>query len=108
MPKSAVRSLVPEVVDACVSGRWEARIGIPGSKHIYLGLHDDEDGAARAYDSALVKASSIQIIGKRETSYNRDIPGLPSSGNDRTGMLCCRMTAGEAEGNSGCHQLFAV
>ena len=36
------------------TGRWEARIGIPGSKHIYLGLHDDEDSAAKAYDSALV------------------------------------------------------
>ena len=36
------------------AGRWEARIGIPGSKHIYLGLHNSEDSAAKAYDSALV------------------------------------------------------
>ena len=36
------------------SGRWEARIGVPGSKHIYLGLHDSGDEAAKAYDSALV------------------------------------------------------
>ena len=41
------------------AGRWEARIGIPGSKHIYLGLHNDENGAARAYDSALVSASPL-------------------------------------------------
>lgn len=37
------------------SGRWEARIGIPGSKHIYLGLWGDEREAARAYDRALVR-----------------------------------------------------
>ena len=39
---------------AC-AGRWEARIGIPGSKHIYLGLYEVESDAARAYDSALVR-----------------------------------------------------
>eukprot|EP00210_Caulerpa_lentillifera_P002776 g2652.t1 len=37
------------------SGRWEARIGIPGSKHIYLGLYNDEYEAARWYDRALVR-----------------------------------------------------
>ncbi|GAB4819072.1 hypothetical protein N2152v2_006118 [Parachlorella kessleri] len=37
------------------SGRWESRIGIPGSKHIYLGLFQDEREAARAYDRALVR-----------------------------------------------------
>jgi hypothetical protein len=37
------------------AGRWEARIGIPGSKHIYLGLFSDEVQAARAYDAALVR-----------------------------------------------------
>ena len=36
-------------------GRWEARIGIPGSKHIYLGLYNDEKEAARMYDAALVR-----------------------------------------------------
>lgn len=38
----------------CV-GRWEARIGIPGSKHIYLGLFNLEKEAAQAYDRALVR-----------------------------------------------------
>ena len=33
----------------------EARIGLPGSKHIYLGLFDEEAAAARAYDRALVR-----------------------------------------------------
>ncbi|DBA65777.1 TPA: hypothetical protein ACH3X2_002817 [Trebouxia sp. C0005] len=37
------------------SGRWEARIGIPGSKHIYLGLFNQEKEAAQAYDRALVR-----------------------------------------------------
>lgn len=39
----------------CGAGRWEARIGIPGSKHIYLGLYNDEKEAARMYDAALVR-----------------------------------------------------
>ena len=38
------------------SGRWEARIGVPGSKHIYLGLYDRDNNAAKAYDRALVGA----------------------------------------------------
>lgn len=37
------------------SGRWESRIGIPGSKHIYLGLFEAEREAAKAYDRALVR-----------------------------------------------------
>ena len=37
------------------NGRWEARIGMPGSKHIYLGLYNEEAAAARAYDRALVR-----------------------------------------------------
>ena len=41
---------------AClIAGRWEARIGIPGSKHIYLGLFNLEKEAAQAYDRALVR-----------------------------------------------------
>ena len=38
-----------------LTGRWEARIGIPGSKHIYLGLFNEEKEAAQAYDRALVR-----------------------------------------------------
>ena len=37
------------------NGRWEARIGMPGSKHIYLGLFNEEAAAARTYDRALVR-----------------------------------------------------
>lgn len=42
-------------VTAHPSGRWESRIGIPGSKHIYLGLWEGEQDAASAYDRALVR-----------------------------------------------------
>lgn len=37
------------------TGRWEARIGIPGSKHVYLGLYNQEAEAARVYDRALIR-----------------------------------------------------
>ena len=37
------------------NGRWEANICMPGSKQIYLGLHNDEAEAAASYDKALVK-----------------------------------------------------
>lgn len=37
------------------SGRWEARIGVPGAKHVYLGLFSQEKEAAQAYDRALVR-----------------------------------------------------
>ncbi|PNH11103.1 AP2-like ethylene-responsive transcription factor PLT1, partial [Tetrabaena socialis] len=42
-------------VTAHPSGRWESRIGIPGSKHIYLGLFGQERQAAAAYDRSLVR-----------------------------------------------------
>ena len=37
------------------SGRWEARIGVPGAKHVYLGLFKEEREAAISYDKALVR-----------------------------------------------------
>ncbi len=37
------------------AGRWEARIGIPGSRHLYLGLYNSERDAAMMYDRALVR-----------------------------------------------------
>ena len=37
------------------AGRYEARIGIPGSRHLYLGLFNSEIDAAKMYDRALVR-----------------------------------------------------
>lgn len=39
---------------AALAGRWEVRIGLKGSKHVYLGLHSSEVDAAKVYDRALV------------------------------------------------------
>lgn len=41
-------------IPAC-TGRWESRIGIPGSRHLYLGLFESETEAAKMYDRALVR-----------------------------------------------------
>jgi hypothetical protein len=46
-------------VTAHPSGRWEARIGIPGSRHVYLGLYEGEAEAARAYDGSLVRLRGL-------------------------------------------------
>ena len=71
------------------SGRWEARIGVPGSKHIYLGLFDEEDEAGAAYDRALVRCPfqqpSLLQRGSRESAKcvpddlqpPADVPALP-------------------------------
>ncbi|KAL4858727.1 AP2-like ethylene-responsive transcription factor PLT2 [Chlorella vulgaris] len=42
------------------TGRWEARVGIPGSKHVYLGLFQKEAEAAVAYDRSLVRLKGQQ------------------------------------------------
>ena len=55
---STVHHLRPRSTSACLhatrAGRWEVRIGLRGSKHVYLGLHGAELEAARVYDRALV------------------------------------------------------
>ena len=46
-----------EVDCAPAVGRWEVRIGLPGGRHVYLGLYPSEPEAARVYDRALVLLS---------------------------------------------------
>ena len=53
------------------SGKYEARIGLPsvnqanGNKHIYLGLHEKEEDAARSYDAAVIRMKGF----KAATNY---------------------------------------
>ena len=42
------------------AGRFEARIGIAGNKHVYLGLYNKEAEAAKAYDQAVVRIKGSQ------------------------------------------------
>jgi hypothetical protein len=41
------------------NGRWEARLGVPGQRHVYLGLFACEEDAAKAYDRALVRIRGV-------------------------------------------------
>ena len=63
LPSSVLKSMWQLSWNICVTcalacgilpGRWEVRIGLRGSKHVYLGLHHAELEAARVYDRALV------------------------------------------------------
>ncbi|GFH14776.1 AP2-domain-containing protein, partial [Haematococcus lacustris] len=61
-------------VTAHPSGRWESRIGIPQSKHVYLGLFDDEREAALAYDRALVRLrGTAAATNFGLAQYNREL-----------------------------------
>lgn len=56
----------------CCAGRWEARIGVPGSKHIYLGLYESEDEAARV---CLLDSRTAHTC----IPYSQSCPSIPSS-----------------------------
>jgi hypothetical protein len=55
-------------------GRFEARIGIAGNKHVYLGLYNKEAEAAKAYDQAVVRIKGSQASTNFTLSdYNREL-----------------------------------
>ena len=59
----AVQSSIFKGVTRHQKGRWEARIGQSvGRKYSYLGLHDSEVDAARAYDRAALQRTGVRAI----------------------------------------------
>lgn len=56
------------------AGRFEARIGIAGNKHVYLGLYNKEPEAAKAYDQAVVRIKGNQASTNFTLSdYHREL-----------------------------------
>lgn len=62
------------VIRIRTSGRFEARIGIPGNKHIYLGNFTVDKEAARAYDAAVVRLKGAAATTNFQLSeYTRQV-----------------------------------
>ena len=90
------------------TGRWEARIGVPGSKHIYLGLFNEEKEAAQAYDSALVRLRGTAAATNFALSdYRQNLAEYHKMQQVRDTvvvlMMSCQMAQSEAFVSSGFH-----
>ena len=65
-------------------------MGVPGSNHIYLGLWEKEEDAAKAYDRAIVRLRGPSATTNFALSFYRCIPGLFVQ---HRRMLCCAWLA---------------